>query len=177
MRVLTLTIAAAIFSLSSPALALSQDDADLVLVAWSDAYASRDHVQAAQVYGADARLRGMDNSTHIGREAMTEFYYWEAQRAQAQSVSFTARNCQVFDDGNFKNYLSALCAGTYELKQTLPSGETHIRPAQFSMALVSENNSWVIYDHVTTWSPAAAAATAPDSTSSITTVTAVATPE
>jgi ketosteroid isomerase-like protein len=157
MRSLASMVAASLFGLASPALALSEADAQVVLIAWSEAYASRDHAAIASLYAPDARLRGMDLFTHLGPTAISEFFYWEAQKATAQSMSITGQSCQVFNDGNFKDDLTAVCAGTYELRQTLTSGETRLRPAQFSMALVPQQNLWVIYDHVTTWMPAVVA--------------------
>jgi hypothetical protein len=158
MRITLPILIASAMGLTSPLLASpGEQEASVVLVAWSEAYASRDHVGMARLHQADARLRGMDNATHLGREAIKEFYYFEGERAQAQSVTFTSQTCQTFNDGNFKDYLTAVCAGTYELKQVLRSGETRVRPAQFRMALVPENNLWVIYDHVTTWLPAVVA--------------------
>ncbi len=153
MRPLTPLIIATLVGLASPAIASPKEDAHVVLIAWSEAYAARDHAALANLHAPLGHLRGMDDVRYISREAISEFYYFDADKTKAQSVTFVSHDCQIFDDGNFKDYLTGLCSGIYELKQTLTSGETIVRPARFSMALVVEDNRWMIYDHNTSWLP------------------------
>jgi len=153
MRILATTALASLIGLVSPAHASPEEEARVVLIAWSEAYAARDHAAMADLHGPFARVRGMDVATHMGG-AIEEFYYFEGQRAKEQSASVPSYDCQVFDDGVFEGYQTGLCWGVYTLKQTLTSGETRVRPARFSMALVRENNRWLIHDHLTTWVPA-----------------------
>ncbi len=157
MRTLMPMVFASLVGLASPALASPEEEARVLLIAWSEAYAARDHTAMAELHSPLARIRAMDVIDYAGREAISEYYYFDAHRAKAQSVDNASYDCQVFNGGIFPNHRTGLCFGTYSLTQTFASGETRVRPARFSMALVIEDNRWMIYDHHTSWLPAVVA--------------------
>jgi hypothetical protein len=118
-------------------------EAHVVLTAWSEMLTAGDHAAVANLHSRLSRLQGADVADEVGRENIGRYY----SRTKTRSVEFGPHGCRVFDDGN------GLCSGVYTLRQTLPSGEDMVRPAQFSMALVVEDGVWMIYDHLTFWLP------------------------
>src|SRR3712207_2168562 len=103
MRTLIPVFVASLVGLASPVIASPEEDVRGVLKAWAEAYAARDHAALANLHEPLARVSGMDHVRYISREAIHEFYYFDVHKTKAQSVTFTSQQCQVFDDGNFKD--------------------------------------------------------------------------
>ncbi len=128
-------------TLSNPAFAGPQEDAEAALQAWASAYGARDGDKSAALYAPDARLWGtLSAKQTIGREGVREYFHSGAQRVQTRTVNIGEHATRVY--GNM-----AVSSGAYEFRQTMPDGSPRTIPARFSITFVNQGGQWLIVDH------------------------------
>jgi len=133
-------IAAAVFFLSLPAFAASEEEIAAVTHAWIDAMNSHDPGKVTALYAADAVLWGTRSATlRDNPDAIREYFNALRSADPSYKVVLGEQHIRVYDD-------IAINTGSYSFSE-IRDGKEVVRPSRFTFVYRNHDGRWLIVEH------------------------------